>query len=129
MLPVPCLSGLRGRLGGLALLPVGLLGALGALSFQPGAVATKFVSKIGVSGVDFKLDHLITVVLKPAGGAGQTQIRDLIIAIIALVLLGAIVYFAFGILSTMGGRRGGIEKVGTVIFALVVGIAGLEIIS
>lgn len=129
MLLVPCRSGLRGRLGALALLPLGLLGALGALGFQTDAVATKFVQKIGVSGVDFKLDHLITVVLKPAGGAGGTQIRDLIIAIIALVLLAAIVYFAFGIMATMGGRRGGVEKVGTVIFALVVGIAALEIIS
>ncbi len=129
MLPVPCLSGLRARLGALSLLPVGLLGALGALSFQPDAVATKFVQKIGVSGVDFKLDHLISIVLKPAGGAGQSAIRNLIIAIVALVLLGALVYFLFGILSTMGGHRGGIEKVGAVVFALVVGIAVLEIIS
>jgi hypothetical protein len=29
----------------------------------------------------------------------------------------------------VGGRRGGLEAVGTVVFALVVGIAGLEVLA
>jgi len=129
MLPFACPSGLRARLGALALLPAGLLCALGAASFQPDAVATKFVKKLGIGGLSFRLDNILNVVLKPAGGAGLPEIKDLVIAIVALIFLGAIVYFAFGILSTMGGRRGGIEKVGAVIFSLIFGIAALEIIG
>jgi hypothetical protein len=72
---------------------------------------------------------LIDTVLKPAAGAGKVEINDLIVAIVALVLLGAIVYFLFGVLRTLGGRRGGIEMVGQVVFALIIGIAGLEILS
>jgi hypothetical protein len=33
------------------------------------------------------------------------------------------------VLRTIGGRRGGVETVGQVVFALIIGIAGLEILS
>jgi len=100
-----------------------------AISVHPDAVANRFVDKLGVDGVDFRVSTLIDTVLKPAAGAGKVEINDLIVAIVALVLLGAVVYFLFGVLRTMGGRRGGVETVGQVVFALIIGIAGLEILS
>lgn len=103
--------------------------ALLAVMGRPAAVANRFVDKLGVDGVDFRVSKLIDTVLKPAAGAGKVEINDLIVAIVALVLLGAVVYFLFGILKTLGGRRGGVETVGQVVFALIIGIAGLEVLS
>jgi hypothetical protein len=100
-----------------------------AVCGQPDAVANRFVDKLGVDGVNFKVSNLIDTVLKPAAGAGKVEINDLIVAIVALVLLGAIVYFLFGVLKTLGGRRGGVETVGQVVFALIIGIAGLEVLA
>jgi hypothetical protein len=100
-----------------------------AIGVHSDAVANRFVDKLGVDGVDFRVSSLIDTVLKPAAGAGKVEINDLIVAIVALVLLGAVVYFLFGVLKTMGGRRGGVETVGQVVFALIIGIAGLEILS
>ena len=114
------------RVLGAAALPVALVLAS---SVQPQAVANRFVNKLGVEGVDFRVSKLVDTVLKPAAGAGKVEINNLIIAIVALVLLGAIVYFLFGVLRTMGGRRGGVETLGQVVFALIVGIAGLEVLS
>jgi hypothetical protein len=105
------------------------LGATAAAGLQFDAVANRFVNKLGVSDVDFRLSNLVDTVLKPAAGAGKVEINNLIIAIVALVMLGALVYFLFGILRTLGGRRGGIEAVGQVVFALIIGIAGLEVLS
>jgi hypothetical protein len=104
-------------------------GVLLTASSQPDAVANRFVDKLGVDGVDFRVSNLIDTVLKPAAGAGKVEINDLIVAIVALVLLGAIVYFLFGVLKTLGGRRGGVEMVGQVVFALIIGIAGLEVLA
>jgi hypothetical protein len=59
------------------------------------------VDKLGVDGVDFRVSSLIDTVLKPAAGAGKVEINNLVIAIVALVLLGAIVYFLFGVLNTL----------------------------
>lgn len=103
--------------------------ACATLALHLDAVANRFVRKVGVDGVDFRLSSLVSTVLKPAGGAGSTEISNLIIAIVALVLLGAIVYFLFGVFQVLGGRRGGIEAVGQVIFALIVGLAGLEVLA
>jgi hypothetical protein len=100
-----------------------------AISVHTDAVANRFVDKLGVDGVDFRVSSLIDTVLRPAAGAGKVEINNLIIAIVALVLLGAVVYFLFGVLRTIGGRRGGVETVGQVVFALIIGIAGLEILS
>jgi hypothetical protein len=117
---------LRDRLLLVALTP---LAAAATAGLQLDAVANRFVNKVGVDGVNFRLSNLIDTVLKPAAGAGKVEIRNLIVAIVALVMLGALVYFMFGILRTLGGRRGGIETVGQVVFALIVGIAGLEVLS
>jgi hypothetical protein len=114
----------RLRLAGIA-----VLASLGASGLQLDAVANRFVNKLGVDGVNFKLSGLIDTVLKPAAGAGKVEIKNLIVAIVALVLLGAVVYFLFSVLGTMSGRRGGIEGVGRVIFALIIGIAGLEVLA
>jgi hypothetical protein len=100
-----------------------------ATSVHQNAVANRFVDKLGVDGVDFRVSSLIDTVLKPAAGAGKVEINDLIVAIVALVLLGAVVYFLLGVLRTIGGRRGGVETVGQVVFALIIGIAGLEVLS
>ena len=125
LLPAPLIA-LRERLLVGAAVPGALLVVTG---LQPDAVANRFVNKLGVDGVNFRVSSLIDTVLKPAAGAGKVEINNLIIAIVALVLLGAIVYFLFGVLKTMGGRRGGVETLGQVVFALIVGIAGLEVLS
>jgi hypothetical protein len=125
-LPVlACLTAMRERA---PLLGAALTAPL-AIAVHTDAVANRFVDKLGVTGVDFSVSHLIDTVLKPASGAGKAEISNLIVAIVALVLLGAVVYFLFGVLRTMGGRRGGVETVGQVVFALIIGIAGLEILS
>ena len=113
----------------LRLAAIAVLASLGASGLQLDAVANRFVNKLGVDGVNFKLSGLIDTVLKPAAGAGKVEIKNLIVAIVALVLLGAVVYFLFSVLGTMSGRRGGIEGVGRVIFALIIGIAGLEVLA
>lgn len=114
----------RLRLTGFALLITGA-----ASGQQLDAVANRFVNKLGVDGVNFKLSSLIDTVLKPAAGAGKVEIKNLVVAVVALVLLGAVVYFLFSVLGTMSGRRGGLEGVGRVIFALIIGIAGLEVLA
>jgi hypothetical protein len=106
-----------------------LAATIGASALQLDAVANRFVHKLGVDGVNFRVSSLIDTVLKPAAGAGKVEIKNLIVAVVALVLLGAVVYFLFSVLGTLSGRRGGIEGVGRVIFALIVGIAGLEVLA
>jgi len=105
------------------------LGALATLNMHTDAIANRFVSKLGVTGVNFRLSNLLDTALKPAGGAGKIEISNLITAIIALVLLAAIVFFLFGLIRMMSGQRGGLEAVGQVAFALIVGIAGLEVVA
>jgi Flp pilus assembly pilin Flp len=122
-LPTPLL---RDRLAALAAMPLVIAAGL---TVHTDAVANRFVNKVGVSGINFRLSSLVDTVLKPASGAGKVEINNLIVALVALVLLGAIVFFLFGVLKTMGGRRGGIETLGQVVFALVVGIAGLEVLA
>lgn len=122
--PLP--AALRDRLALACLAPLALAVSLGV---QPSAVANRFVNKLGVDGVNFRLSNLVDTVLAPAAGAGKVEINQLIVAIVALVMLAAIVFFLFGILQTMGGRRGGIEAIGKVVFALIIGIAGLEVLS
>ena len=121
--PLP--AALRDRLALACLAPLALAAGW---QLQLGAVANKFVEKLGVDGVRFGVKELVDTVLKPALGAGKPEIMTLIIAIVALVILAAIVYFIFAILQTMGGRRGGIEAIGRVVFALIVGIAFLEVL-
>jgi hypothetical protein len=113
----------------LLLTAVGPFALLAATNLQLEAVANRFVNKLGVKGVNFRLSNLVDTVLKPAAGAGKVEINDLIVAIVALVMLGAIVYFLFGVLKTLGGRRGGLEAVGQVVFALIIAIAGLEVLA
>lgn len=93
------------------------------------AVANRFVTKLGVTGVNFSLSQLLDTLLKPAGGAGKSEISELIVAIVALVLLSAIVYFLLGVMRTLMGRRGGVEVVGQVVFALIMGIAVLSVLA
>jgi hypothetical protein len=113
----------------LLLAAAGPLALIAATNLQLDAVANRFVNKLGVKGVNFRLSNLVDTVLKPAAGAGKVEINDLIVAIVALVMLGAIVYFLFGVLKTLGGRRGGLEAVGQVVFALIIAIAGLEVLA
>jgi hypothetical protein len=102
--------------------------ALLAASQQPDAIANRLSRKLGV-GVEFRLTDLIDTVLKPASGAGKGEINDLAVAIVAILFIGTFVYFIFGLLRTLAGRRGGIETVGQVVFALLIGIAGLEVLA
>ena len=125
---VPLLARVR-SLCELRLGTVGLLALIAATNPQLDAVANRFVNKLGVKGVNFRLSNLVDTVLKPAAGAGKVEINDLIVAIVALVMLGAIVYFLFGVLKTLGGRRGGLEAIGQVVFALIIAIAGLEVLA
>jgi hypothetical protein len=124
--PSPIWGALSERLALLVAAP--LIVVVTVLS-QPNAVANRFVNKVGIKGVNFRLSSLVDTVLKPAAGAGKVEIENLITALVAVVLLGAIVFFLFGIFKTASGRRGGIETVGQVVFALIIGIAGLEVLS
>jgi ABC-type multidrug transport system permease subunit len=117
----------RDRLSALAIIAV--VGVVAAGAPITDAVANRFVSKLGVSGVSFSLSNLLDTLLKPAGGAGKSEINELIVAIVALVLLSAIVYFLFGVMRTLMGRRGGVEVVGQVVFALIMGIAVLSVLA
>jgi len=121
---------LRDRLALAVLLPaVVAVSALTAAGLRTDAVAQRFVDKLGVDGVSLRLSDLVATVLAPAEGAGQSEINRLLVAVVAIVLLGAFVYFLLAIFKTLGGRRGGVESILTVVFALVVGIAGLEVLS
>jgi hypothetical protein len=124
--PSPIWGALSERLALLVAAP--LIVVVTVLS-QPNAVANRFVNKVGIKGVNFRLSSLVDTVLKPAAGAGKVEIENLITALVAVVLLGAIVFFLFGIFKTASGRRGGIETVGQVVYALIIGIAGLEVLS
>lgn len=95
----------------------------------PQAVATKFVDKLGVVGLDFKVDSLLRSILAPADNAGKSDITSLITALIALVLLAAIVYFLLGLIRVLRGTRGGAEMVGQVVVALVMGIAVFQVLA
>ena len=133
LFPLP--AALRDRIALAVLVPaVVALAVLSAAGTSAQAVANRFIDKVGASdlgggGLEFGLGSLLKKVLQPAGGAGLGEISTLITAMISLVLLGAIVYFVFGILKTVSGRRGGVEPILTVVFALIVGIAGLEVLA
>ena len=93
------------------------------------AVANKFADNLGANGIKFGMDSLITKALAPADGAGADKIRNLLIAAVAIVLLGGLVFFLLSVFRTLGGRRGGLEGVGQVLFAIILAIAGLEILE
>jgi hypothetical protein len=126
---IPLSTGAYGPQPRLGLSGLALLASLAGGGVQLDAVANRFVNKLGVDGVNFKVSSLIDTVLKPAAGAGKVEIKNLVVAVVALVLLAAVVYFLFSVLGTMSGRRGGIEGVGRVVFALIIGIAGLEVLA
>lgn len=124
------MAALRRRLAALRLYAMGALVALAtAAAMAPDAVATRFVEKLGVGGTDFRLSSLLKTALAPAEGAGESEIMNLLKATVAVVLLGAFVYFLVAIFKTVGGRRGGVESILTIVFALIVGIAGLEVLG
>ncbi len=100
-----------------------------AASVRLDAVATKFAEELGTSEIKFEMDDLVTKALAPADGAGKEKIKGLIIASVALVLLGGLVFFLLSVFRTLGGRRGGLEGVGQVLFAIILAIAGLEILK
>jgi hypothetical protein len=93
------------------------------------AVANKFAENLGATGIKFGMDSLITKALAPAGQAGHDKIRNLLLAAVAIVLLGGLVFFLLSVFRTLGGRRGGLEGVGQVLFAIILAIAGLEILE
>ncbi|MDQ3710287.1 MAG: hypothetical protein M3387_13460 [Actinomycetota bacterium] len=104
---------------------------LATANLHTSAVAGKLVNKLGVmeGKPDLGLLSLVGTILKPADNAGRSEITTLIQATVALVLLGAFVFFLLAIFQTMGGRRGGVERVLTVVFALVIAVAGLEVLA
>lgn len=106
------------------------MAALVIIETHVDAVANKLIQSLGVTNeVKWGLNGMIKTVLAPADGAGEQKIKNLLFAVIALVLLGAVVFFLFGVFRTLGGRRGGIEAVGQVLFAIILAIAGLEILE
>ncbi len=129
---LPRLGALRNRAAPVVAYPMVVVVAwLATVNLQLGAVAEKLVAKLGVmeGNPDLGLLSLVGTILAPADGAGLAEISNLLKAIVALVLLGAFVYFLLAIFQTMGGRRGGVESVLQVVFALVIGIAGIEVLA
>jgi hypothetical protein len=98
------------------------------------AVAGKVIDQIGlpkVAGQDLKFDvgSLVTAVLKPADGAGQSTVMSAIVAVFALLFLAAIIYFVFGLIQGLRGARGGVETAFSVVAALVVAIVGFQVLA
>lgn len=107
-----------------------LVGAEATLS----AVAGKVIDQIGlpkVAGQDLKFDigSLVTAVLKPADGAGQSTVMSAIVAVFALLFLSAIIYFVFGLIQGLRGARGGVETAFSVVAALIVAIVGFQVLA
>lgn len=120
----------------------GMIGRLAAavamlsLSFGTSlsAVAGKVIDQIGlpkVAGQELKFDvaSLVTAVLKPADGAGQSTVMGAIVAVFALLFLAAIIYFVFGLIQGLRGARGGVETAFSVVAALVVAIVGFQVLA
>lgn len=129
---LPRLAALRDRAAPVVLYPsVVVMAWLATMNLHLGAVAEKLVAKLGVmeGRPDLGLLSLVGTILEPADDAGRSEITTLIQAIVAVVLLGAFIYFLLAIFQTMGGRRGGVESILQVVFALVIGIAGIEVLA
>ncbi len=116
-------------------LPLVALGLLALVGIQADAVANRFTQKLGlvggesIGGGPLNVTRLLNKVLEPAEGAGSRELKALIFALIALVVLGGIVYFVLAMIKLMGGKRGGLEGVGQVVVAFIVGIAVLEVLA
>jgi hypothetical protein len=122
-----CVKTVDGRIAALAVLPLGLVTGLSA-------VAGKVIDQIGlpkVAGQDLKFDigSLVTAVLEPADGAGQSTVMSAIVAVFALLFLAAIIYFVFGLIQGLRGARGGVETAFSVVAALVVAIVGFQVLA
>jgi hypothetical protein len=96
---------------------------------SPQAVADKVVKAIGVDGVEFKINSLISKLLAPADNAGSSTITSLITAVIALLFLAAIVYLVLGLIQSIRGTRGGVETVAQVVIGLVFAVAAFQILA
>jgi len=98
------------------------------------AVAGKVIDQIGlpkVAGQQLKFDvgSLVTAVLRPADGAGQSTVMSAIVAVFALLFLSAIIYFVFGLMQGLRGARGGVETAFSVVAALVIAIVGFQVLA
>jgi hypothetical protein len=98
------------------------------------AVAGKVIDQIGlpkVAGQQLKFDveSLVTAVLRPADGAGQSTVLSAIVAVFALLFLAAIIYFVFGLIQGLRGARGGVETAFSVVAALVIAIVGFQVLA
>ena len=112
--------------------------AVTVLSLSSGAslsaVAGKVIDQIGlpkVAGQQLKFDveSLVTAVLRPADGAGQSTVLSAIVAVFALLFLAAIIYFVFGLIQGLRGARGGVETAFSVVAALVIAIVGFQVLA
>lgn len=117
--------------GGNAAVVVAMTLSVGARS---DAVAGKVIDQIGLpkiagQGLKFDVNSLVTALLRPADGAGQSTVVSAIVAVFALLFLSAIVYFVFGLIQGLRGARGGIETAASVVAALVIAIAGFQVLA
>jgi hypothetical protein len=84
---------------------------------------------IGGQSLKFDIGSLVTAVLKPADGAGQSTVLSAIVAVFALLFLSAIIYFVFGLIQGLRGARGGVEAAFSVVAALVIAIVGFQVLA
>lgn len=103
--------------------------AVSCVVTAPDAVANKVKAKIGITGIDFKIDSLVKALLAPADQAGASTITALITAIIAVFFLVGIVWLILGLIQSIRGTRGGIETVAQVVIGFVCAVAAFQILA
>lgn len=103
-----------------------------AVLAMPHAVANKVASAFGVNlGGSGKVNPigLLDTILKPASGSGETEIKQLVTAGVALIIFAAFCFAAWGIGGTLMGQRGGVGRAIGAVAVLVALVAIVGIIA
>jgi hypothetical protein len=110
-----------------------------AVGFQVDAIVNKIITKVGLTGLNFQIDKLVTTLLAPAetAGAGGVPAKDsigsdvqtFILAAAALFFLAMIggMFYAIGRIGL--GSRGGGESLIKLFFALLAALAVYSILA
>jgi hypothetical protein len=110
-----------------------------AVGFQADAIVNKIIDKVGLTGLNFQIDKLVTTLLAPAETAGKdgkpaansigSDVQTFILAAAALFFLAMIggMFYAIGRIGL--GSRGGGESLIKLFFALLAALAVYSILA
>jgi len=110
-----------------------------AVGFQADAIVNKIITKVGLTGLDFQIDKLVTTLLAPAEAPGKggvpadksigSDVQTFILAAAALFFLAMIggMFYAIGRIGL--GSRGGGESLIKLFFALLAALAVYSILA